>query len=140
MDFNRVWLPFLYLYGVGGLIFLIGMYIISQSRSLKRERQRHKKWFYVLIFGFIYYVGIHSFFTLAAIDNLTIAYTVMLVIIILFTRLTFYLFKNSKALNIVYRHLYFGKYSLKSTFCYHKNHLFFSKCPNRHRTDSQSPP
>ena len=62
MDFNRVWLPFLYLYGVGGLIFLIGMYIISQSKSLKRERKRHKKWFYVLIFGFIYYVGIHSFF------------------------------------------------------------------------------
>ena len=96
MDFNRVWLPFLYLYGVGGLIFLIGMYIISQSRSLKKERQRHKKWFYVLIFGFIYYVGIHSFFTLAAIDNFIIAYTILLVIIILFTRLIFYIFKNSK--------------------------------------------
>jgi len=96
MDFNRVWLPFLYLYGVGGFIFLIGIYIISKSRSLKRERQRHKKWFYVLIFGFIYYVGIHSFFTLAAIDNLIIAYAIMLVIIVLFIRLTFYLFKKSK--------------------------------------------
>jgi len=96
MGMLKVFAGLLILYGVGGLIFLIGMYIISQSRSLKRERQRHKKWFYVLIFGFIYYVGIHSFFTLAAIDNLTIAYTVMLVIIILFTRLTFYLFKKSK--------------------------------------------
>ena len=96
MDFNRVWLPFLYLYGVGGFIFLVGMYIIGKSRSLKIERKRHKKWFYVLIFGFIYYVGIHSFFTFAAIDNINISYSIALVIIILLTRLLFYLFKNTK--------------------------------------------
>lgn len=75
---------------------MVGMYIIGKSRSLKIERKRHKKWFYVLIFGFIYYVGIHSFFTFAAIDDIKISYSIALVIIILLTRLLFYLFKNTK--------------------------------------------
>ena len=37
LDFNRVWFPYIYLYGVGGGIFLIGMFVILRSKSLKLE-------------------------------------------------------------------------------------------------------
>ena len=59
LDFNRIWLPYLYLYIVGGGIFCIGMFIILKSKSLNIDRLRHKKWFYILIFGLLYYMGIH---------------------------------------------------------------------------------
>ena len=35
MDFNQTWLPFLYLYGVGGIAFIIGMLILIKSRALR---------------------------------------------------------------------------------------------------------
>ena len=96
LDFNRVWLPFFYLYGVGGLIFIIGMYIAIQSKSIKKERERHKKWFYVLLFGMIYYIGIHSFFTLAAIDNMKLAFIILFIIILIALRLVFFVFNKQK--------------------------------------------
>ena len=57
LDFSRTWIPYIYLYGVGGGIFLIGMFIILRSRSLKPEIVRHKEWYQILIFGFLYYMG-----------------------------------------------------------------------------------
>jgi hypothetical protein len=69
MDFTRIWLPFIYLYGVGGFIFFIGIYIILKSKSLKTERLYHRKWLFILIFGFFYYLTIHGLLTLAALDN-----------------------------------------------------------------------
>ena len=69
LDFSRTWVPYIYLYGVGGGIFLIGMFIILRSRSLKLERVRHKEWYKILIFGFFYYMGIHGLFTFAAIGE-----------------------------------------------------------------------
>ena len=47
LDFSRIWIPYIYLYGVGGGFFLIGMFIILRSRSLKLERVRHKVSFLV---------------------------------------------------------------------------------------------
>ena len=96
LDFNRIWLPFLYLYGVGGLIFIIGMYIISKSQSIKVERVRHKKWFYILLFGFIYYVSIHSFFILLAINQIIPAILIFLIISLLRLKLLFFVFKKPK--------------------------------------------
>ena len=69
LDFSRTWLPFIYLYGVGGFAFLIGMYLITKSNALNLGNQKHKKWLYVLIFGFIYYAGIHLVFILLALGN-----------------------------------------------------------------------
>ncbi|MCF7824416.1 MAG: hypothetical protein K9N35_09635 [Candidatus Marinimicrobia bacterium] len=68
LTFFRTWLPVIYLYGVGGIIFLSGMVIIYKAKSIKLERPMHKKWFYVLIFGFVYYLGIHVFLTYAALN------------------------------------------------------------------------
>ena len=69
LDFSRTWLPFVYLYGVGGFAFLVGMYLITKSNALNLSNQKHKKWLYVLIFGFIYYAGIHSVFILLALGS-----------------------------------------------------------------------
>jgi len=69
LDFDRIWLPYIYLYGIGGGIFMIGIYIILKSKSLKLHRMQHRQWFHVLIFGLVYYMGIHGLFTLAAIGQ-----------------------------------------------------------------------
>jgi hypothetical protein len=69
LDFSRSWVPYIYLYGVGGGIFLIGMFIILRSRSLKLERVRHKEWYKILIFGFVYYLCIHGVFSLFAVRS-----------------------------------------------------------------------
>jgi len=68
MNFFRTWLPVIYLYGAGGIIFLAGMVIIVKAKTIKLERKIHKRWFYVLIFGFVYYLGIHVFLTYAALN------------------------------------------------------------------------
>ena len=66
LDFNRIWAPYIYLYAVGGIAFLIGMYLIIKTRSLNLQKDHHKKWLVVLIAGFIYYASIHGFFILVA--------------------------------------------------------------------------
>tara|TARA_B100000401_G_C52381976_1_gene520033 strand:+ start:130 stop:342 length:213 start_codon:yes stop_codon:yes gene_type:complete len=66
LTFFNTWLPFIYLYGVGGLAFLIGMYLIIKTRSLNLKKDHHKKWLVVLIAGFIYYASIHGFFIIVA--------------------------------------------------------------------------
>ena len=69
LEFTRTWLPFIYLYSVGGAAFLIGIYLITKSKSLNTDNNNHKRWLYILIFGFFYYAGIHgSLILLAIID------------------------------------------------------------------------
>ncbi len=95
MDFYRLWLPYIYLYTIGGAIFTIGMYIILKSNSLNRDRVRHAGWFYVLLFGFFYYVGIHGLFTFAAIGQITISIAIVLLILIMAVSLVKILFIRS---------------------------------------------
>ncbi len=92
LDFNRIWLPYLYLYIVGGGIFCVGMFIILKSKSLNRDRLRHNKWFYILIFGLLYYMGIHGFFTFAAIGETTISLIIALFLIGMITQLAITVF------------------------------------------------
>jgi len=54
---------------VGGIAFLIGMFLIMRTRALSLDKIRHKKWFFVLIFGFIYYASIHGAFIMTALKN-----------------------------------------------------------------------
>ena len=96
LDFSRTWLPYLYLYGVGGSIFLIGMFIILRSRSLKLERIRHREWYHILIFGLVYYMGIHALFTFAALGKSLFAGVIGLVLIAISTHLIFTLIKKPK--------------------------------------------
>ena len=69
LTFYDTWLPFIYLYGVGGIAFLIGMYLIIKTSALNMNRLSHKKWLVILIFGFLYYAGIHGTFILMALKD-----------------------------------------------------------------------
>ena len=64
--FSQTWLPFLYLYGVGGLFFLSGMILVKKAGSVDLNKNRHKYWWRVLIFGFFYFVFIHAIMLIAA--------------------------------------------------------------------------
>ncbi len=66
LPFTRTWLPYLYLYGVGGLFFFIGMILILKMGSLDRRRKRDRFWLKILLFGYFYYAFIHLFLTYAA--------------------------------------------------------------------------
>lgn len=66
ISFFDSWLPFLYLYGVGGFLFSSGMFLIYKSKSIDLKKSTHKFWFKVLIFGFIYFMLIHALLTIAA--------------------------------------------------------------------------
>ncbi|MCK4873197.1 MAG: hypothetical protein KAS72_10765 [Phycisphaerales bacterium] len=67
MGIPEYWWPYLYQYGIGLVIFLIGMFIILRSKSCNLSRRNDRFWFGVLIFGFIWYAGIHLCWYLAAI-------------------------------------------------------------------------
>jgi hypothetical protein len=64
--FSNTWLPFIYLYGVGGLFFLTGMVIIRKAKAINFKRKRHRYWWRILIAGFIYFMVLHAFLILAA--------------------------------------------------------------------------
>ena len=66
LDFSRTWLPFIYLYGVGGIAFLIGTIIIIKTNALNLSSQSHKNWFIILLFGFIYYLTSDGSYTILA--------------------------------------------------------------------------
>ena len=69
LTFYHTWLPFIYLYGAGGVAFLIGMFLIIKTGALSLNKIHHKKWLSVLLFGFLYYASIHGFFIIMALRN-----------------------------------------------------------------------
>ncbi|MCX8009547.1 MAG: hypothetical protein N3A61_00195 [Ignavibacteria bacterium] len=68
LTFFDTWLPFLYLYGVGGIFFVLGLYITHKAGSMNLKKSKHRYWFKVLIFGFIYLMAIHAFLIYIAIN------------------------------------------------------------------------
>jgi hypothetical protein len=60
LPFDRTWLPYIYLYGVGGILFLVGIIIILRYKAINLKFRRHRKWMFVLISGFIWYALIHA--------------------------------------------------------------------------------
>jgi len=64
--FSHTWLPFIYLYGVGGIFFVIGIIITKKSGAMNLNSKKHRFWFKILLFGFIYYMALHFFLTIAA--------------------------------------------------------------------------
>ena len=69
MEFANTWLPFIYLYGVGGIAFVLGMLLILRTKALEVSFERHKKWLWGLIYGFLFYAGLHATFILLAIGS-----------------------------------------------------------------------
>ena len=69
MEFANTWLPFIYLYGVGGIAFVLSMLLILRTKALRVSFERDKKWLWVLIYGFLFYAGLHATFILLAIGS-----------------------------------------------------------------------
>ena len=69
LDFSRTWLPFLYLYGVGGIAFIVGMMLILKTKALNKEIAHHRIWLKVLYFGFGFYATLHAAFILLALGS-----------------------------------------------------------------------
>ncbi len=70
---DNIWLPYLYLYGVGAVIFVTGLTIILRSGACNLSRKADRFWFGVLLFGFAWYAGIHLIWYLAAIYVMPVA-------------------------------------------------------------------
>jgi hypothetical protein len=48
--FSHTWLPYIYLYGVGGIFFVIGIIITKKSGAMNLKKKKDKFWFKVLLF------------------------------------------------------------------------------------------
>ncbi|MBP7829338.1 MAG: hypothetical protein KA248_05430 [Kiritimatiellae bacterium] len=60
------WTPYLYLYGLGLVTFLIGLRIILKSRACQPGRGRDSFWLGVLLAGYALVAGLHAAWILAA--------------------------------------------------------------------------
>ena len=78
MPFSHAWLPYIYLYGVGGLLFGSGLIITIKSGSLDLKRPGHKNWLIVLIFGFFWFMIMHALWNLAALEILSLKVSAMI--------------------------------------------------------------
>lgn len=73
--FSHSWLPYIYQYGLGAVIFVVGLVITLKSGSFDIKRKVHRRWLGVLIFGFIWYATLHAALTLAALGHEVVAIT-----------------------------------------------------------------
>ncbi len=62
----NTWLPYIYLYGVGGIFFICGLIIIKKSGAYDSNKRRHRFWWKVTILGFFYFMLLHASLILAA--------------------------------------------------------------------------
>ncbi|MBC8322253.1 MAG: hypothetical protein H8E70_01650 [Candidatus Marinimicrobia bacterium] len=69
LSFSQTWLPYIYLYGVGGGLFIVGIWLILRHKSLDFQRRKHRYWFLILIGGFAWYAMIHAVVILAALKG-----------------------------------------------------------------------
>lgn len=67
-SFENTWLPFIYLYLVGGIFFLSGMLIVKRAKAINFDRKINRFWWKVSIFGFFYFMAIHALLIFAALE------------------------------------------------------------------------
>ena len=79
--FSHSWLPFIYLYGLGGLLFISGIIITIKSGSFNLKNHVHQQWLWVLVFGFIWYMMMHGVLTLVALGYNKFAVLIVLLVI-----------------------------------------------------------
>jgi len=66
--FSHSWLPYLYQYFFGLIIFGGGLYAVFKAYG-DDFWVKYRKWIIILIWGFIYVASIHLFMTVAALEN-----------------------------------------------------------------------
>ena len=63
---HRIWIPVLYQYLVGGVVFALGLWLILAKRSCVPGRGDDRIWLAMLIIGFFVYMGMHLGWTVLA--------------------------------------------------------------------------
>ena len=56
----RIWAPYIYLYGVGGIFFMTSLWLILRSRACRSDVRRDRFWLGVLALGFLWFAGLHA--------------------------------------------------------------------------------
>jgi hypothetical protein len=78
--FSHSWLPYIYQYGLGAVIFIVGIVITLKSGSFIPRFRLHRKWMSILILGFVWYMTLHGSLTLAALGHERMAILVAAVV------------------------------------------------------------
>ena len=69
MDFERVWLPWIYLYGAGGVLFAAGLVLVLRTGACDPRRPRDRRWIRILVGGYLGYAALHLALILAALAS-----------------------------------------------------------------------
>ena len=81
--FSHSWLPLMYQYGFGILIFGGGLFTIFRAYGGNQFWKEHKIWMQVLVWGCIYIFSIHLFMTLSALNDAPKMYFFILALYVL---------------------------------------------------------
>ena len=76
--FSHSWLPFIYQYGFGILIFGGGLFAVFKAYGGKEFWNQYKIWIQILIWGFFYVTSIHLLMTISALNDFPLLYLVIL--------------------------------------------------------------
>ena len=49
--FSHSWLPYIYLYGIGGIFFFSGVYIVWRTGAIDLDKPHHRMWMKIFFFG-----------------------------------------------------------------------------------------
>ena len=63
---DNPWTSYLYLYGNGLVVFLIGIWVILRSKACRFGRGHDTFWFNVLLAGYVFFAVMHAAWILAA--------------------------------------------------------------------------
>ena len=59
-------IPVVYQYGIGGIVFVLGLVLVTRAGTLDLKTRQGKCWFAVLVAGFLSYLCVHIFFQFIA--------------------------------------------------------------------------
>ena len=96
MPFTHTWLPYIYLYGVGGLLFLIGVIVVVKSGSLDLTKTYHRTWLVILFFGLVWFMVMHALWNMAALEILSLRTSLILWLIFMISSLGYGYLKFAK--------------------------------------------
>ena len=59
-------IPVVYQYGVGGIVFVLGLVLVTRAGKLDLKTRHGKRWLAILVGGFVLYLCVHMFFQFIA--------------------------------------------------------------------------
>ena len=66
--FTHSWLPYIYLYVVGGIFFFSGVYLVWKTGAVDLKKPHHRTWMKVFFLGYAWFMIVHGILTILAIQ------------------------------------------------------------------------